>query len=208
MIKSRSFDIADLMILIASSGVGMAGWKSIWLGFHLQHGVHWWNATPIHSMYEALIAAWLSPLTMACLAIRIRRRKPSWRRTAILPGTAGSIACAVVVANRTALMIFHKVLVGFYDLMITNYKSDHYNIISIIDKIIHAVFRGSEDPSLYFSVHAARLAVPCGYAVAAVWTVLAVSGRWRIERSWIDRFGRILGAAWILLAIVAAIAVE
>lgn len=208
MIKSRGFDIADMMILIAALGVGMAGWKSIWLGFHLQRGAHWWNATPIHLMYEATVAAWLAPLTTACLAIRIRRRAPSWRRTAILPGTAGSIACAVVVANRTILMIFHKVLVSFRNYMITYYKSDCYHVISRIDSIIHAVYHGSEDPSLYFSVHAARLAVPCGYAVAAVWTFLAVSGRWRNERLWIDRFGRILGATWILLAIGTAFSKE
>ena len=208
MVKSRCSDIADLMILIAALSVGMAGWKSIWLGFHLQRGAHWWNATPIHSMYEATVAAWLAPLTTACLAIRIRRRAPSWRRTAILPGTAGSIACAVVVANRTVLMMFHKVLVGIQNFMITNDKTDRYHVISRIESVIHVVYDGLADPSLYFSVHAARLAVPCGYAVAAVWTFLAVSGRWRNERSWIDRFGRILGATWILLAIGTAFSKE
>jgi hypothetical protein len=37
-----------------------------------------------------------------------------------------------------------------------------------------------------------------GPAVAVVWIVLAFCGRWRPERSWIDRFGRLLGFAWIL----------
>jgi hypothetical protein len=37
-----------------------------------------------------------------------------------------------------------------------------------------------------------------GAAIAASWTFLLVSGRWRPERSWIDRAGRALGWFWIL----------
>jgi hypothetical protein len=36
-----------------------------------------------------------------------------------------------------------------------------------------------------------------GCAVGAVWLVLWLGGRWRAERSWIDRLGRGLGAYWI-----------
>jgi hypothetical protein len=38
-----------------------------------------------------------------------------------------------------------------------------------------------------------------GTAVAGAWFVLAVSGRWRAERGWADRAGRLLGAAWIAM---------
>jgi hypothetical protein len=34
-------------------------------------------------------------------------------------------------------------------------------------------------------------------AVAATWAVLAVGGRWRPERSWLDRLGLLLGVYWI-----------
>ena len=36
-----------------------------------------------------------------------------------------------------------------------------------------------------------------GPAVATAWLVLIVSRRWRAERGWIDRAGRVVGAAWI-----------
>jgi hypothetical protein len=36
----------------------------------------------------------------------------------------------------------------------------------------------------------------CGISIAAVWLVLCLAGRWRAERSWIDRLGRILGMLW------------
>lgn len=34
-------------------------------------------------------------------------------------------------------------------------------------------------------------------AVSAFWLALALSGRWRAERSWLDRLGRVLGWIWI-----------
>lgn len=40
---------------------------------------------------------------------------------------------------------------------------------------------------------------PVGVAVAAAWTQLAVSGRWRSEGSWIDRAGRVMGIAWLAI---------
>jgi hypothetical protein len=36
-------------------------------------------------------------------------------------------------------------------------------------------------------------------SVALAWLGLALSGRWRAERSWIDRSGRIVGACWLAL---------
>ena len=42
-----------------------------------------------------------------------------------------------------------------------------------------------------------------GPAVAAAWMVQALAGRWRPERSWVDRLGRVLGAYWIAAEVVA-----
>ncbi|MHB1557681.1 MAG: hypothetical protein ACYC61_09395 [Isosphaeraceae bacterium] len=40
--------------------------------------------------------------------------------------------------------------------------------------------------------------------MAAFWLVPAVAGRWRPEKSWIDRLGRALGITWIVISILAA----
>jgi hypothetical protein len=37
-----------------------------------------------------------------------------------------------------------------------------------------------------------------GAAVIATWVILAVSGHWHSERSWIDRTGRMIGIGWVL----------
>ena len=43
----------------------------------------------------------------------------------------------------------------------------------------------------------AAFSAPCGFTVAAIWLLLGLSGRWRPEKSWIDRLGRLLGVVWI-----------
>ena len=49
-------------------------------------------------------------------------------------------------------------------------------------------------------IHMLMVAAPS--AVAATWLVLALGGRWRPERSWLDRTGLLLGVYWISWPIV------
>jgi hypothetical protein len=62
---------------------------------------------------------------------------------------------------------------------------------------------GHIEPLGCFGVLTVSFASPCGPAVAAVWLVLAMSGRWRPEKSWIDRLARLLGATWIGISALA-----
>ncbi len=41
-----------------------------------------------------------------------------------------------------------------------------------------------------------------GTAVAVAWIILAIGGRWRPERSWIDRAGFALGLLWISFVVI------
>jgi hypothetical protein len=38
-----------------------------------------------------------------------------------------------------------------------------------------------------------------GLAVTVAWSMLALSGRWQSEPTWLDRAGRTLGLAWVVL---------
>jgi hypothetical protein len=57
------------------------------------------------------------------------------------------------------------------------------------------------------AVLGAALMIALGYyqpvvlpaSVALTWVGLALSGRWRSERSWIDRLGRAVGACWVAM---------
>jgi hypothetical protein len=54
------------------------------------------------------------------------------------------------------------------------------------------------DPFLNTALQMPRWA---GFVVAGAWIALALAGRWRPERSWIDRLGRAIGVFWIAAAI-------
>jgi hypothetical protein len=43
-------------------------------------------------------------------------------------------------------------------------------------------------------------------AIAGAWLIMALGGWWRPERGWIDRLGRALGAAWLVLMAVGFVA--
>ena len=75
---------------------------------------------------------------------------------------------------------------------------------------------GMAHMGLYFAVHRFKQPIPwanidvlslivspsVGLLILSAWLVLAVSGGWRPERSWIDRAGRMLGIAWIVRYVI------
>jgi hypothetical protein len=47
-----------------------------------------------------------------------------------------------------------------------------------------------------------------GAAVLVAWPVLSANGRWRLERDWIDRSGRVLGVYWMAVAVFTGVMTE
>jgi hypothetical protein len=195
------------MILIAALGAGIAGVRAIWLGLVEGPGSWSWYGTPARLMLASMLSAGATPMTLACLAYRLRQPRPAWRRVVIQPGAAALLACSLVFAVRMleAAVAFAAPTVG------TLGQARAFRIrISDSDHLVLAKGFGGNGVISYikvwecFTVTVASFAWPCGYAVAAVWLVLAVSGRWRPEKSWIDWLGWVLGAIWILITVLTA----
>ncbi len=55
------------------------------------------------------------------------------------------------------------------------------------------IIRPLTDPSQLYHVGCWTV----GASIALIWSLMAISGTWRPERSWTDRLGRFLGALWI-----------
>jgi hypothetical protein len=49
-------------------------------------------------MVAAMASSFATPLTMACLALRLRRPRPARRRIWTQPGAASALACALMFA--------------------------------------------------------------------------------------------------------------
>jgi hypothetical protein len=164
------------MILVASVAVGFAmvrGWVELRSRLpQLDSG----NLPPrlldIRDAFTAVRIVLLS-VTMALIPLGLRTPKPPqggrWGR----PGMV--VPIAVVLATFACLLDAgtFEFAVGFYYL----YASPEQRLFQIATE----------------AVSISRAATAIGVA----WLALALAGRWEPETSWVGRFGRVLGFAWI-----------
>ena len=175
--SSRPLTIVDWWILIALVGA----WIVVTQAFLKNEGRFAYAILGTRPWVEEL-ESWLPlflfglapryiALSMVCLlAMRLRRPRPNLRSLSRQPG---AVACAAAAAAMAAGGIIVLTLLLRVDE--SNFLQDHPE---------------AEHP---WQIVVLRISV----AVPAAWFILAWSGRWRSEPSWIDRTGRVLGAYWI-----------
>jgi hypothetical protein len=108
---------------------------------------------------------------LALIPIRLLRPRPGLRRLVRQPGFAACCAIAAVLAF------------GFVEGLILVFFRD--------------VQKGWGNVWPFQQLWSIGIAF-CGiFAVAGAWLLLALTGRWRAEKSWVDRLGRVLGTVWV-----------
>ena len=113
----------------------------------------------------------LIPASLALIAMRLRRPRPVARRLFREPGL---LACLAVVAMEVS--------------------SD---VMSLAMQALRRFDLGSSDP--FIRAFALDGVISWGRTVALVWAVMALTGVWRPQPSWIDRAGRAFGIFLIAL---------
>jgi hypothetical protein len=209
--KTRRFGLSDLMILIAAIALATMTLRNLWQGMTAGPGEYYRSVTPNRLIIATVLSACATPMTLACLAFRVRGPRPPWRRIAIQPGTAALLVCAVIFAFQIVEVAITLSLPKVDMLGGTRVSpirfGESISLVVMKSTLGNGVI-GHLEPIGCFGILTVSLASPCGPAVAAVWLVLALSGRWRPERSWIDRPGRLLGATWILISVLATFPVS
>jgi hypothetical protein len=174
----RRFRVADAIILIAATSVGLA--------LTCQHGL-------INVIHEKLVQKYypdgllhppedgnlsdlgvrfLAPWSLALAGLRLVPPGPARRRLLAQPGFAATATASVLMALRLGQFSIENA-VQFHG------QLNNYTRIQTMT-----------DPS------------PVAPAVLTAWTLMAMFGRYRPEKSWIDRAGRAIGALWIGMAIM------
>ncbi len=186
----RPLTIIDGMILVAFSAFAM--WVStarflpaIQTGFSLETKV--FAANPVFLTYHwgAIILRESQPavafFTFAALFLRILEPRPRLRRLVRQPGFAACCVVAMAICIGGPL----RCVTASSSLWRNSFEAQFQAYI------VMALLPRSSEP---------------GMAVAAGWLLLILGKQWRPERTWLDRLGRLLGAYWLAMIVIATAA--
>jgi hypothetical protein len=179
----RRFGLVDVMILVAATAAGLAWGRDalvatvraerIPTGMVFSNQMH---MRPVEfadrlQTFRSGTSRLLACWTLAVLVIRLRPPRPRPARLMCQPGT-------VAVATATAYTV--AVAAGF-----------------LLAFVIRAKYKPawSDYTGQAIDLHGSA------NAITAAWLILALSGRWHPERTWIDRSGCVIGLAWIALTV-------
>lgn len=180
------------MVLVAATAVGLGAAR----GMHdmLQNstemdasllaepvGPYLLEAARWSALGYPLLVAWTIALVL--LLFLSRRSRPSLKSLLERPGATACGAAALAVAIQTVNVITLAVALMA-------------NIGTVLPSAVMARFLVMAITP-YLGVN---LGMP-GLAVAVAWTGLALSGQWQAEPNWLDRAGRLLGLAWVVLMV-------
>ncbi len=191
------FKLRDGLILIVGIAIGLAmvinltRWRS-------SFGMGFGSITPISrtselitllrsvainsgealNFYFRFVLPVIAPISVAVLICRLTQLRPSRQRLSREPGFFAMVAVTFI------LMAWLPVVA----IAIVSWWQPE-------PRTLHSCY------SVEFI--ARTITCYCAYAVAVSWVLLAISNRWRAKRNWADRVGRLLGAVWILPAILA-----
>ena len=174
---SRKLTVLDALILIVAIALAFMAMRSdyLWPDFSWKPIACTDYLTRANDLVQ-FIAPVFASLSVAILLHRLRRPRPSLRRLSRQPGFIAGLTTVIVLVIRTA------------------------NLFAVAGVQILNMPKGMFLGCLRYVPMAGEIKfVPSeiGCAVAAVWAIQWLGGRWRPEAGWVDRAGRFMGTMWI-----------
>jgi hypothetical protein len=178
----RKLTIPDILVLVVAIAIGLA-WTRYFQGFDAGgEGFPFEEDSPAYLHSAWLVEWWIVSLwhcvavvTIAVLVLRLVGPRPRFRQLTRQPGT---VACGAVFFAVLVEMVYQMSEAAY-----ALYGSSNVRILHAAYWIISGPFEA--------------------VSVGAAWLLLAISGRWRSDASWIDRFGFVLGVFWIATPLLA-----
>ena len=191
--ETRRFGLADLMILVVATAVGLVPLRNHWdelgvnqVGLNIQiRAVGGWGVAAFEKigLYTGCISPMLLSLTIAALVLAARRPRPPLRRLVRRPGVVSCLAALAGFAYAATL-----VLAGYLE---------HRHVVNLQVGKYQDIWMGWQ--------YLARFAGPqnAGMATLGAWLAALCYGIPRPSADWRDRLGRAMGAGWLLLLLAA-----
>lgn len=178
--RQRRFTLFDALALVAASAGGLAvirsnGGFTDWSDLDAEKTLVP-RTIEIACTYLNDSCPLLFSWSYACLVLRMRQPRPNVRRIARQPGFAAATMTVLVSIVKTLEHV--AVQCGFY--LRKAAIEPLYDLVT----------------NLWLSTELVSLAIAC------TWMFMALGRRCLPERSWIDRFGRVLGGTWILFYVL------
>jgi hypothetical protein len=195
--ERRPITLFDLMILAAATALGLSLVRFGWPRKVAGAWIFTWPLSPSNAGgYPSKI--WVLPIaeraapflpclaawTGAFLVTRLRGPRPRRRRLLRQPGLVAAVAALSILAIEWMLLIGSAWFDGRFNFM---------SPLRINEFVANGVV---------------LLAHHAGWAVLVSWLTLVLIGQWHPERSWVDRWGRVLGCTWILVGPVASLLID
>jgi hypothetical protein len=186
--KHRPFGLTDAMVLVAAVAAGLWGNRVDWSA-----SPPWSQAVSYYSIAYLLnlVLPHVAAVTVALVAIQMRKPRPAFQRLARQPGAA---ACMVASAALLLIALWAAATMAAGRVL---------EFLQNVSRLPNAGAHGSggalgyADAGRWLTVYGDRV----GFAVAGAWLSLLLAGRWRSEPTWTDRLGRAVGWLWLSLTV-------
>lgn len=157
------------------------------------------DSASVVSRSTAIATPYLTAWTMALLVIRLRRPHAARRRLTRQPGLAACGVGVAVLAAMVAAGLGRWAAEWLWEAIV---PSTPAAAISVAPAPLRPPLT-----DLYYVARSSFRAgtASIGDAIAATWLIMALGGWWRPEKSGIDRLGRAVGLAWLVLLVASYI---
>jgi len=196
---ARRLTRIDAMALVVAGAIAIAWFRQgIWATFpdglfgliahYVRQGVTVGGIIRFTAPQLARAAGYgLAPWTVALLILRVRKPRPGWRRLLRQPGMVAGVAAVLTIACKGLLLVVSMALKAAYEIQGPGF------LIAWQRRWKSFQHWGGISGWIFPDV---------GLVVLVSWIALRLSGRWRVEVSWIDRAGRLVGICWIAAYVV------
>lgn len=179
--RDRRFTLMDAMILVAASAL-----SSMIVRWLFASEPRSFRATWVR--YLVMLIAGLATWTPTALFLKLRAPRPRRSRLSRQPDFVASLAATSILALGVLAYVILAIV-----------RAAREGLLARMQRQTRMPLPARPPDPYWWMFIVIQIGAVVGVAVIGAWVVLAISGRRRPSRGWLDLLGRGVGAAWIFV---------